>query len=326
MMFAMKSRALRRLACLLGFLPVFTACRSSHSVVAVIPRDAAEEIWVSEHGGAADAAAERHLTVYWNGPSRDDDVEQQISLSERAVHSRDAGLVLSPNNAFALDTLIERALSRDIPVVIVGDEIPIAPQRGLSFVINDVNQTGLLIARRLEEILGGRGKIVLVGADPLSPGRAERAQAIEDSLSRLAPGITIAQKFVGPFSFGQAELTSEQVIQAHSDLSAIVALGVKETRGAVAAVHNTGKVGRIMVIGCDQTLDLLLLLRRGLIDSLVVEDTRTMGYVAVKQIEAEQHGQSVPAKTLVPPSLVTVENVDNDHIQQILDSRWRPRS
>ena len=312
--------------CLLGFLLVCSGCRSSRTVVAVIPRDTAEEIWVSEHGGAADAAAQRHLEIYWNGPSRDDDVEQQISLSERAIRAHDVGLVLSPNNAFALDTLIHRALSRKIPVVIVGAEIPISPQHGLSFVLNDVGQTGSLITRRLNVLLRGRGRIVLIGAGPLSPGREARAESVEEALHRLAPGISIERKLDGAFSFGQAELASEQAIHADPDLSAIVALGINETRGAAAAVRSSGKSGRIRVIGCDQTLDLLFLLRQGLIDSLVVQDTRTMGYLAIGQIAAQQHGDSVPLKTLVQPSLVTRENVDDDGIQRILDSRWRLHS
>jgi ribose transport system substrate-binding protein len=91
-------------------------------------------------------------------------------------------------------------------------------------------------------------------------------------------------------------------------------------------VRSSGKSGRIRVIGCDQTLDLLFLLRQGLIDSLVVQDTRTMGYLAIGQIAAQQHGDSVPLKTLVQPSLVTRENVDDDGIQRILDSRWRLHS
>jgi len=80
-----------------------TACRRSpNHTIAVIPRDTAEEVWVSEHGGAADAAYKQNLEIDWNGPTRDDDVEQQISLSERAIRSGDYGLVLSPNNSFRI--------------------------------------------------------------------------------------------------------------------------------------------------------------------------------------------------------------------------------
>lgn len=303
-----------------------TGCRgsSANSTIAVIPRDTAEEIWVSEHGGAADAAFQHRLDIDWNGPTRDDDVEQQISLSEKAIHSGDYGLVLSPNNSFALDTVIQRALSRKIPVVIVGASIPISSQAGLSFVLNDVEKMGSLAAARVDKVLNGKGKILILGVDSLSPGSVERANAFEQALRREAPGISIAEQVPGSMSFGQAELASEQAILAHPEISAIFALGINETTGAAAAVRSTKTAGKIKIIGCDQTLALLFLLRRGAIDSLLIEDTRTMGNIAIQQIVAERQGKAVPPERLVEPALVTRQNVDEDRVQQILSLRWRP--
>ena len=303
----------------------FTACRkNSNHTIAVIPRDTAEEIWVSEHGGAADAAYKQNLEIDWNGPTRDDDVEQQISLSERAIRSGDYGLVLSPNNSFALGTVIQRALSKKIPVVIVGAAIPIAPQHGLSFVLNDTEKMGALAAARAAEILRGKGKILVLGFDPLSPGSVERAEAFERALRRVAPGISIVDQVSGSMSFGQAELASEQAILAHPDLSAIFALGINATRGAAAAARSTKAANKIKIIGCDQTLDLLFLLRHGVIDSLVIEDTRTMGHLAVQQIAAQRRGESVPSRRYVEPLLVTRRNVDDAGVQEVLSLRWRP--
>lgn len=311
--------------CLLVFALCCSACRRTPNLtIAIIPRDTAEEIWVSEHGGATDAAYKQNLEVDWNGPTRDDDVEQQISLSERAIHSGDYGLILSPNNSFALDTVIQRALSNKIPVVIVGAPIPIAPQSGLSFVLNDTGKMGSLAADRAAEVLHGKGKILLLGVDALSPGSVERADAFQRALSDKAPGISVVEEVSGSMSFGQAELASEQAIAAHPDLSAIFAVGINETRAAAAAVRSQKSANRIKVIGCDQTFDLLFLLRRGIIDSLVVEDTRAMGSMAVQQIIMERHGQAVPRQRFVEPLLVTRGNVDEDRIQKVLSSRWRP--
>ena len=314
------------MACLLILLCCL-GCRSSasHSTIAVIPRDSAEEIWVSEHGGAVDAAFQRHLHIYWNGPSRDDDVEQQIALSEKAISAQYYGLILSPNNSFALNTTIQRAVARGIPVVIVGAQIPIPPQRGLTFVLNDADKMGALAAQRAREILRGRGKIIILGVDALSPGSVERSNAFEQALQRDAPGISIEEKLVGSFSFGEAELATEQAIRSYPGTTAIFALDINETRGAAAAVRNTGTSSRIKIIGCEQTLDLLFQLRHGFIDSLVVEDTRTMGYLAVEEIAAEKRGEPVPPKTVVEPVLVTRENIDREAIQRILSLRWRPR-
>lgn len=324
-MAAMKREHKTSAVCLIALLPCLAGCRSSasRSMIAVIPRDTAQEIWVSEHGGAADEALARHLTVYWNGPSRDDDVEDQIALSEKAIADHYYGLILSPNNSFALNATVQRAVSHGIPVVIVGSQVPIPPEPGLTFVLNDSEKMGALAAERIRGILGQKGKVVVIGVDSLSPGSMERSNGFEEAMQREAPGITIEQKLVGPFRFDQAELAAEQAIRAHPDLDALVTLGINETRGALAAVRNTGTSKRIKIVGCDQTLDLLFLLRRGDIDALVVEDTRTMGRIAVEEIDEERHGRQVAPRILVEPVLVTPSNVDDASIQQILSLRWR---
>jgi ribose transport system substrate-binding protein len=319
-------RALLREPFLLALL-FLAGCRPSsfRSTIVVIPRDTAEEIWVSEHGGAVDAASKRELHIYWNGPSRDDDVEHQIALVERAVAGHYYGVILSPNNSFALSNAIQRAVSSAIPVVITSSEIPIAPEPDLSFVLNDDKRMGEIAAQRTNAILSGKGTVAILGLDALSPGAVERSNAFEEDLHRVAPHIAIVAKVTGPYSFGQAELAAEQTIHSYPNLSAIFALSFNDTRGALAAVRSVQPARSIKIIGCDQTLDLLLLLRRGEVDSLIVEDTRSMGSRAVEEIAAERNGQPVPPRTLVEPVLVDRDNVDDPVIQQTLSVRWRPQ-
>ncbi|HUV71268.1 MAG TPA: substrate-binding domain-containing protein [Terracidiphilus sp.] len=312
------------LLALLGLALSGCASSSWRSTIAVIPRETSEEISVAEHGGAADAALRQHLRVYWNGPTTSDDVEPQIKLTEKAIRDRSYGLLLSPNNPFALNTLIERALSSAIPVVVVGAEIPIAPRQGLSFVLNDENRTGTLIARRLHRILGGKGKVIILGVNPLSPGSVPRAEAVQRAILREDPQIQIVDELTGSFSFGRAELVTEQAIRSHPGLDAIIALGINETRGAASAVASAGAMGRIRIVGCDQGMDLLFLLRDSVIDSLVVQDSRTMGRIAVGNLVAQHLGRSVPERVLVEPRFVSQANVDDPVIQTILSERWRP--
>jgi ribose transport system substrate-binding protein len=151
----------------------------------------------------------------------------------------------------------------------------------------------------------------------------DRADAFEHALARNAPGIHLAEKLVGSFSFGQAEQAAEASLHAHPHLSAIVAMNVNATRGAYAAVHAAGLSGRVKILGWDQALDLLFLLRHGQIDAMVIENTRAMGYLAVEEIVAETDGRSVPPYLYVQPELVTRENIDDERIQHMLDMDWR---
>lgn len=297
----------------------------SYNAIAVIPRDTAEALWVTEHGGAAEAAAREHQRVYWAGPSDEGDVEQQIALAERATDQDALGLVLSPNSPFAIDSVIQRALSRHVPVVIVGATIPMPAGKGLSFIVDDVRKTGFLAAERMSELLSGKGEVLILGVNAMSPGNEERAQAFERSLRAIAPQIHIDEKFVDSTSFGQAELAAEKAVRAQPETGGIFSLSIDATRGAIAALRTTHTSNRIHIIGCDQTLDLLFGLRQGMLDSLVVQDMRTMGAQAVKQIVAQRRGEAVPAITYIEPMLVTRNNIDNDAVQQLLRMDWRQR-
>jgi ribose transport system substrate-binding protein len=298
---------------------------SSNRVISVIPRQASEYMWVTEHVGVNEAAAQHKVSIYWNGPTEEGDVEQQVVLADRAISDRNLGLILSPSNPFALNTVVQRSLVAGMSVVILSNQLSLKPEKRLSFVLNDEEEAGRLAAHRIEGALHGRGKVLIIGIDPLSSGNPDRSSAFEATLSREAPDIQIVDRLKGSFSFGQAELAAEKSIQAHPDLSAILSLNTTSTRGAVAAVGATHSSNHILIVGCDFNLDLLFILRKGILDAIIAQNMRAMGNIAVESIMAERRGLPVPAYTFVKPVLITRENIDNEAIQHMLYTDWRVR-
>lgn len=298
---------------------------SSRKVISVIPRQSSQSLWVTEHVGVNEAAVRDHVNIYWNGPSEDGDVEQQIVLAERAISDRNFGLILSPNNPFALNTVVERSLAARMSVVIVGNPLSLKPEKRLTFVLNDEEETGKVAARRIESVLNGHGDVLVIGVDPLSSGSPDRLSAFETVLTNETPEIRVVDRLKGSFSFGQAEMAVEKAILAHPHLAAVFALNTTATWGTVAAVRTTHSSGRIKIIGCDHSLDVLYLLRQGVIDSLIAQNMRSMGAIAVDSIVAEDRGAAVPPYTYVEPVLITRENIDEDAIQRMLYMDWRIR-
>ncbi len=302
-------------------------CRrfSSNRVISVIPRQASEYMWVTEHVGVNEAAARHKVSVYWNGPTEEGDVEQQVVLADRAISNGNLGLILSPSNPFALNTVIQRSLASGMSVVVLSNPLTLKPEKRLSFVLNDEEKTGQLAARRIASSLNGHGQILIIGIDLLSSGSPDRSSAFEAALNREAPGIQVVDRLKGSFSFGQAELAAEKAIQTHPDLSAILSLNTTSTRGAVAAVRTTHTSDHILIVGCDYNLDLLFLVRQRVIDSIVAQNMRAMGGKAVDFVMAQARGEPVPPYTFIEPVLITKENIDNDAIQYLLYTDWRVR-
>jgi ribose transport system substrate-binding protein len=289
-----------------------------HDRVVVIPRLATDAPWLSEHVGIAEGAERAKLEFYSNGPSEEPSVQTQIELADRAIREGAYGIVAEPTSLFAMNRVIQKALAKRIPVVILSEPIGLPTARHLSFVLNDVKETGRLTATRLQTILHGRGEVAIVGLDPQAPGNIERSDSIDASLRQIAPEIHIVEKVVGSFSIGYSEQAAERAIREHPDLKAIVALNEREGYSAAAAVRASGAEGRVLVISCDQSLRVLLILRQGGIDSLVIRDMRGMGAAAVSNIAADRLGKDVVSPIFLKPLLVTRENIGDENIQQLL--------
>jgi ribose transport system substrate-binding protein len=284
----------------------------------------AQELWEAEHAGVASAALGTNWEIYWNGPGRKDDVARQIELVEAAIAQRDGGLILSPDHALALNTLVRRAVAQGIPTVIVGSHLSISPNPKLAYILNDDEETGRLAADRAGETLHGMGDVALIGSEPGIASTFLRTTAFRHRLSERYPSIHIVNELPGSGAFDEGLLGAQQILERYPKLDAIVALDTVATRASFSALKSHQRNNEVKLIACDQALDLLYYLRKGEIDSIIVENTFEMGYRAMKLINAGQRGESILGNQLLPPTMVTRENVDRPDVQRMLSMDWRP--
>jgi ribose transport system substrate-binding protein len=301
-----------------------SGCRPiSSRTIAVIPGTTATEFWEAAHGGAQAAGRETGFRIYWNAPTREDDVEKQIALVERAIDSEYAGLVVAPTNYLALVGSVRQALSKHIPTVVIRSSLPIPPGNGLSYILNDDKETGRLAASRIGLLLGGRGRVAVLGLDPSGPRSVTRARAIEAELAREFPSVSIIEERAGSSNTAEVQQIAQEILIDNPGLEAIVTLDVTATEGAWAALTALRKGQRVKLIGCEQEVDLMAGIRHGEIDSVIVENTYEMGFRAVQSIAARRRGEAVPDRIEMEPVLVTRANIDNADIQQMLSVNWR---
>jgi ribose transport system substrate-binding protein len=304
-----------------------SGCRlSKPRTIAAIPQTSGFSFWEAEHAGAEAAASKTGYDLYWNAPTRDDDVERQIQIVDRAVREGDKGLVLAPDQSLAFITPVRRALAKGVYTVIVGSPLSIPAGKGLSYILNDDQKTGEIVARRMGKILEGKGHVAIMGIDPNLIANLEQVRAFEETLERLFPRIRVVERRPRSYNAAEAVQVAAEILRARPDLGGIWALTPLEAGGAYVALRTSHKAEQVTLVACQQDLDLIAHIRRGQMDSVVIEDTYQMGYQAVMLIAREAKGQAVPAETKLEPTLVTRENVDSPEVQRQFSLKWDYRN
>jgi ribose transport system substrate-binding protein len=289
-------------------------------MIAVIPRACGTPLWEPAHAGAAHVAHRKGMNVYWNAPTREDDVAGQIDLLEKVVDRGYAGIIISPDQTLPLRSPIRRIVSGGLPVVVLGTNLGIAPSTKLSYVLNDEATGGQIAARRVGKILSGKGSIAILGINSQLTGITARERSFESTLEHEFPDVKVVARRLGYYSLPQEQQVAEDLLNAGEPIDAIVALSHITTRGAFYALVEFNKVHTIKLVGFDQ--DLMPPIRTGGIDSIVMENTYDMGRTAMEIMDAQIHGRSVPGVSVVAPVLMTGENIDSPEIRQQLTADW----
>jgi len=298
-----RQRCLRLgLAGLVFAVAVFAASCNSHPQprIAVIPQTEGTIFWEAAHTGTEEAADPAGIFIYWNAPTREDDVEAQIALVDHVVDGNYQGLVLAPDQALSLITPVRRALAHGIPTVIIGSPLPIPAGGNLSYILNDDEEGGRLAAERVAALLGGHGSVALLGINPDVTGIMIRARSFEHCLARNYPGIRIVEKRTGSFMFPHEQQVAEDTLRANPNLNVIVALMSTTVDGTLSALDGRRVKSSVKVIGFDSadSASTPPFDRTPSLDCVIQENTRAMGQQAITRIFRQKPRRSGRALTV----------------------------
>jgi ribose transport system substrate-binding protein len=308
---------------LVGITLIFAqSCnRTAPLQIALIPRTAGMGLWEPEHRGADAAATKIGAQIYWNAPTREDDVEGQIALIDQIINRGYQGLIIAPDQTLALITPVRRALARNIPTVIVSSPLPIPPGDELFYVLNDDEAAGRMAAQRVAQLLHGRGFVIVLGVNPDIAGIMIRARSFELYLTQNYPNIRIAKRR-GSFNALHEQQTVEEVLKLNPKVDAIVGLMWPSTRAALTAVRAMPDPDAVKVIGFDPDGAPLPFDIPNL-DSVVMQDTEAMGERAVELVAAELSGRDAPRSIKFQPTLVTRDNINDPTIHKLIWMDWK---
>src|SRR6185436_5318489 len=265
--------------------------------IAVIPKGTSHEFWKSIHAGCLKAAGElsahgTQVDVIWKGPLREDDREQQIQVVEGFSSQGVNGIVLAPLDNRALVRPVEEAKRAGVPTVIIDSAL--ASDEILSFVATDNRKGGSLAAARMGELLGGKGKVLMLRYQEGSASTQDREDGFVEGLKKF-PGIELisGDQYAGA-TRDTAKRASENLLNRYADqVQGIFTPNESSTAGMLLALQDIGKAGKITFVAFDTSEAFTEAMRRKQLHGIVVQNPFNMGYLGVRTMVEQLQGKAV---------------------------------
>ncbi|MEW5978351.1 MAG: substrate-binding domain-containing protein [Acidobacteriota bacterium] len=297
---------------------ISTACHNKgQKTIAVIPKGQAHIFWQTVHAGARAAGQKYGVEILWNGPATEIDISRQINVAEDFINRRVDGIVIAPCDEKALVPVIESASRRGIPVTVFDSGVQ--SEAYVSFVATDNYQGGVLAARRMAEILNGKGNVAIIGVVPGSASTTQRENGFKDTISKEYPDVKIVAFQYGMSDRAKSLAVTEDILTANPNLHGIFGPNESSVIGAAQAVKLRGLAGKVRIVGFDSSPSLISDLQEGVIDSLVVQNPFAMGFEGVKTLCDKMAGSTPPRRIDTGVTLVRPDTLSNPEIQELIN-------
>lgn len=293
------------------------ACnRQQQRRIAVIPKGTAHVFWQSVHAGAVAAGREFHEDILWDGPPNETDYSRQLEILDSMLNRHVEGVVVAAADRTTLNASLDRAAREKIPVVVFDSSVD--GDNFVSFVATNNFLAGKLGARKLAELLHGKGTVAMIQNAPGSASTMDRERGFKEAMAQEFPGIQIVAEQYGMSNRAKAMSAAENILTAHPRLDGLFASSEPSSVGASQAVKSRALQGKLKFVGFDSSDGLVEDLNAGVIDALVAQDPFKMGYEAVRVVTDKLNGKTPDKKVDLAAVVITKADLEKPEIKALL--------
>lgn len=284
------------------------AAGSGKIKITLITMDSIDEHWLKVKAGAEAKAAELgNVELTFNAPPGKVDANVQLQMVEDAITKRANVIMLAPLNKDALSPGVEKAKAAGIKVIMIDSGV--STTKYDAFFATDNGQAARTAADTLGALIGGKGKVAIINAQAGAGTTMTRENEFKAEMKAKFPNVVI----VGvQYSDGDKTKAMNQALDfmtANPDLAGFYGCNEGSTVGLAQAVVQTGKAGKIMVVGFDFSNDTKALIQQKAIQATMVQNPYVMGYKGVDAGVRAVKGEDFGGKTI--DTGVTVATLDN---------------
>jgi ribose transport system substrate-binding protein len=258
--------------------------------IALVSKGFQHQFWQAVKSGAEKAGAELGATITFEGPESESQVDRQLDQLAAALSRGPDAIGFAALDSQAAVPLLDQAKAANIPVIAfdsgVDSDIP------LTTATTDNLAAAALAADKMSELIGGEGKIAVVGHDQTSGTGIQRVEGFVNRIKEAHPKIEIVTVQYGGGDHLQSTEVTKSILLANPDIKGI--FGTNE--GSAIGVAN-GKQelnSQVVVIGFDSGAAQKGFVQSGLVNGAITQNPVGIGYETVAAAIKALKGETLP--------------------------------
>ncbi|NLM28297.1 MAG: ABC transporter substrate-binding protein [Clostridiaceae bacterium] len=284
--------------------------------VKIIAKRKKSEFWDVVRMGAEAAGKEFNVNVEFWGPTNELEIDKQIEMVREVINEKVDALVLAACDYVRLVEPTEEVIAAKIPVIVIDSDLK--SDKVKSFIGTDNVGAGYMVGKTLVDTIGKNGNVAVMSFIKGAASADQREEGFFNAIKDY-PGINIVTTEYCSSNIDLSESLTYKILNEHGeDLDAIAALNADSTVGVARAIEKRGFAGKIRIVGFDSTPDEIDFLERDVIDSLIIQNPFSMGYLGVKYAVDVMNGKPVPKIVDTGSRVINKDNMYLPENQKLL--------
>jgi ribose transport system substrate-binding protein len=269
--------------------PVHSA---SKPYIPLISKGFQHQFWQAVKQGAEKAAKDFNVTITFEGPESESQVDKQIEMLRAALDKKPNAIGLAALDSKAVIPLLEQAKAQKIPVIGfdsgVDSDIPVA-----TAATNNV-AAAALAADKLAALIGNSGEVAAIVHDQTSRTGIDRRDGFVNQIKKKYPKITLVDVQYGGGDHLKSTDLAKAIMQSHPNLKGFFGANEGSAIGVLNAVKELRKQGKIVVVGYDSGQAQMDAIRSGVMAGAITQNPVGIGYKAVEAAVKALKGEKLP--------------------------------
>lgn len=316
---ALFALALFLVACLFGCTKTSSINNKSKDVV-IITKGSDSDFWNDMKSGALSAANEFNINVTVEGPENEEDYNTQNEMIENAISRKAGVIILSVIDYEKNADSVQKAIGSGIKVITVDSDVDVKGKE--LFIGTDNKAAGEKAAKQAVEFCKNQKSINIgiVNYGENTENGKGRLQGFTDYIDKI-DNAKIVDTVNIESNTQSATAGAKKLIENNKNINVLIGFNEWSTLGAGYAIKELGLKNEVYCIGFDSNVNCVNMLEDGEIDTLIVQNPFSMGYLSVSKASEILSGEKPKDEVIETDTyVVNRKNMFSPDIQKILFS------